>query len=293
MSEVCRLSVRKGCGVAGRTEPGCVLAPVGPRIAAIESFVVSDLEIAKAMAAGGRLRLRACGWSMVPRLRNGDVLHVAPRTVREIAVGDVVVFRREGQFLAHRAIGKGVTGEGAYVVTRADQARQGDDGPSYDKDVLGVVAEVEKGRGRYLPRWVPAALARVQGLAVYRRAARSWLARRHASLFYAVYAPLHPGQRYDLYRKMSLAEFAALPLQPEPGGLDCWSLLVWIAKGPRPAATMEFTACPVPGEVPGWTITGSQVRRRFEGTGIDELLRAQAAKLLAGRKMTLLETVLA
>ena len=110
-----------------------------------------------------------------------------------------------------------------------------------------------------------------------------------ANAIYAVYAPVHPGHRYDVYRKMSLAEFATLPLQPEPGGIDCWSLLVWISKGSRPAATMEFIACPAPDKTPGWTIGGSQVRRRFEGTGIDDLLRAQAATLLAGRKMTLLE----
>jgi len=264
---------------------------LSPHVPPVESFVVSDLGIAKALARRGRLRLRAFGGCMAPRLREGDVLRVVPRTASETAVGDVVVFRRDNRLFAHRVIDKGVADQEAYVETRPDQASQGSDGRSYDRDILGVVAGIEKGKKRFLPSWAPGAVAWVQGLPMYRRMARWWLDRRRGTLDYAVYAPLHPGQRCDVYRKIPLAEFAFLPLQPETGGLDRWSLLVWIGKGSRPGGWMDLAACAAAGAVHGWTVAGTRIRRRLQGTGIDVLLEAKAAELLAQRDMSLLRRV--
>ncbi len=241
------------------------------------------------MAAGGRLRLRACGWCMVPHLRPSDLLHVAPRTASEIAVGDVVVFRRAGRLFGHRAIGKGVTDEGAYVVTRPDQTEQGNDGPSYDRDILGVVRGIETSGLRYLPRWASGVLAWLQDRSFYRLAARCWLALWRPKLRFAIDVPLHAGQRYDLYRRLSLAEFALWSPLPEAGGLGRWTLLIWIGGGSQPAASIEFAA--MPDKSPGWCLASTHVRFRFRGTGIDRLLRAKAAELFDQHGMTRMQTV--
>ncbi|MFC1597526.1 hypothetical protein ACFL5Q_06275 [Planctomycetota bacterium] len=264
------------------------------------------------MMTAGRLRLRASGECMDPCLRHGDLLHLEPRRVSEIAVGDVVAFRRAGRLVAHRAIEKGIAEGGAYVVTRSDRATGGNDGTLYDRDVLGVVAWIERRGRRLKPRaegiagrrgsswglprwrwdgklrsWALRALAWMQSVPVYRVGAHWWLARRQHKLRYAVYAPLHAGQRYDLYRKLSLVEFASLSLLPEAGGVDRWTLLVWIGSGFRPAAWAEMITHSTSDEGAAWTVAAMQVRRRFRGAGVDHILEAQAAGLLAQRDMSL------
>lgn len=279
----------------------------------IESFVVLELDVARAMTTRGRLRLRGAGTCMDPNVRNGDVLHVEPRTADEISVGDVVAFRREGRLFAHRAIESGIVDGKAYVLTRPDRGRRGNDGPLYDEDILGVVAGIDR-RGRrfslcteptefrrrgrlwgapywrwdgVLRIWAQGALLWMQSSRIYRFAAHCWFARRHQELCYAVHAPLHAGQRHDLYRRLTLDEFATLPMLPEVGGLDRWTLLVRIGKAIQPAAWTEIEARPTSGGHCRWTVAATRVRCRYRSTGIEQILRDKVAEMLAGHDMSL------
>jgi hypothetical protein len=279
--------------------------------------MIPNLTIAKALIAAGR-PFRASGTCMWPHLRPGDLLHVEPRTADNIALGDVVLFIRAGRLTAaHRTIEKHVVGGRTYVLTRADRASAGNDGPLFDNDILGVVTWIErKGRrlevcrdpgarrkssladrcllewsdGR-LRQWAYRAAARVQGVGTYRLAARGWLARNEHELRWAIHAPLHPGQPCGLQRKLSLNEFAGLPLLPEAGGVDRWTLLTWLGKGQRPAAYAKLVACLQPIEARGWRVIELEYRHRFCGTQLDQLVEAKVTELLASRNLSIVESV--
>lgn len=56
------------------------------------------------LAAGQSVRFRARGPSMSPSIRDGESLTVAPVTAREIAVGDVILYRSPRGLTAHRVL---------------------------------------------------------------------------------------------------------------------------------------------------------------------------------------------
>ena len=81
-----------------------------------------------------------CGHSMVPTLRHGDLVRVAP--IVDIRPGDVVVFVHRGRILQHRVLS--VSGDG--VLCRGDNMPSAD-APVPRAAVLGKSIEVA-GRGR-------------------------------------------------------------------------------------------------------------------------------------------------
>jgi uncharacterized repeat protein (TIGR01451 family) len=96
-----------------------------------------------ALEAGARVRFRARGQSMKPNVRDGDVVEIEPAEQRDLRRGDIVLRRRGGQMLLHRAIGTdGATGE---IITRGD-AGLADDLPA--DAVLGKVISIERGTRR-------------------------------------------------------------------------------------------------------------------------------------------------
>ena len=123
-----------------------------------KSLVVSSLELGKVLTERGKIRscLRELLYSSI---RPGDTLHIDPRDIAQIEVGDVAIFRRGNSLFGHRTISKGTDKDRdrTYIITRPDRTGQGDDGPTYDQDVLGVVAHIErKGKlvGPRLPRYL-------------------------------------------------------------------------------------------------------------------------------------------
>lgn len=54
------------------------------------------------LAEGQSVEMPLCGVSMVPTLRNGDIITLEPAAV--VAVGDVVLFRSQGRHLLHRVV---------------------------------------------------------------------------------------------------------------------------------------------------------------------------------------------
>jgi signal peptidase len=99
----------------------------------------------------GSLQLLVSGSSMVPAVRPGDVLHVKHSHVGDLSKGDIVVFRRAGRLIAHRAVrapaksGKGV------LLTRGDRVRR-KDAPIVGSELLGRVVAIERNGERTNPR---------------------------------------------------------------------------------------------------------------------------------------------
>jgi hypothetical protein len=98
------------------------------------------------LGRGGAFRFRARGTSMVPFLRDGDMLTVEPVEATALRLGDVVLYRvaRE-QLAAHRLVARRADGEGVVWVARGDAAT----GPGElvrAERVLGRVVRVQRGK---------------------------------------------------------------------------------------------------------------------------------------------------
>ncbi len=90
---------------------------------------------------------RANGSSMCPAIRMGDTLRVKPANSYQL--GDVLLFERDGAFVAHRLIAARMTSDGQRYITRGDSLLQ-DDEPVAPEDVLGRVQTQER-NGKTIP----------------------------------------------------------------------------------------------------------------------------------------------
>ena len=106
----------------------------------------------------GEARLPVEGASMFPAIRPGDVLEVERQRAADILPGEVVLFERDGRFLAHRVVEKlgwpASAGEQdrTVLVTRGDRLRQTDP-PVGSEEVLGRITGVLRGNRRMVPRF--------------------------------------------------------------------------------------------------------------------------------------------
>jgi signal peptidase len=99
----------------------------------------------------GSLQLLVSGSSMVPAVRPRDVLHVRHSEVADLSKGDIVVFRRAGQLIAHRAVrAPGKSGKG-FLITRGDRVPR-KDAPILGSELLGRVVAIERNGVRTNPR---------------------------------------------------------------------------------------------------------------------------------------------
>lgn len=87
----------------------------------------------------GLLRLRVNGSSMAPLLQAGDVVQVEPTQPERLALGDLVVVRRERDFVTHRLVDK----SSQAWVTKGDNCAYLD--PAFEiSAVVGRVIVIER-----------------------------------------------------------------------------------------------------------------------------------------------------
>jgi signal peptidase I len=104
------------------------------------------------LRSGGRIRIRALGTSMLPTIFPGDILHLESTPRNELAVGDVVLVKREKKIVIHRL----VSNASRRWVTRGDAVPQ-DDSAVENEEFLGRVTRIDRGsrsiepRGQVLP----------------------------------------------------------------------------------------------------------------------------------------------
>lgn len=97
----------------------------------------------------GRIRIAALGVSMLPSVWPGDVLTVERERVDNIEKGEIVLWERDGRFVAHR-VSRRISAPGnTCLVTRGD-ALSHEDEPVTSRELLGKVVSVERA-GRCLP----------------------------------------------------------------------------------------------------------------------------------------------
>jgi hypothetical protein len=126
-----------------------------------------DALAAESLRRGNDLRLRARGGSMLPVLRDGDVLTVRAAAADEVQIGDVVCYEPPwGGLCLHRVVAR----RGRSLVTRGDALSYVEVVP--EEAVLGLLVARER-RGRRADFLTPA--GRWRGRVIVRLA--PWLAR--------------------------------------------------------------------------------------------------------------------
>jgi hypothetical protein len=96
---------------------------------------------------GKTMRFQPLGGSMIPCLRAGDVVTIVPG--KGCRVGDVVLYRQNGDLVLHRVVGK----RGGRVITKGD-ALGGMDKPVAPGEILGRAVSFERrGVSRSLDSW--------------------------------------------------------------------------------------------------------------------------------------------
>jgi hypothetical protein len=273
-----------------------------------DTFIDLSAEI---LRQGGSFQFRAHGSSMVPFIRDGDLLTVAPAAPAGIEIGDVVLFRtRRDRLLAHRLVQKSEKG-GEWILEMQGDARLSADRPVPGERVLGVVVRVQHDGRTYRPDqgpWLLAArlwirllplrrvLAWVTGTAT--GAALSTLKglqslpayRRLAQRIVGARAHIRPAGSDDAAALGRLLGQETLPGVRQPVGALARSVareggLALIATvGHRPAGAVALHRFPDDDPLyPGWWLVGPVVRARYRRAGIRRELLHQALKDAVGQ----------
>jgi hypothetical protein len=270
-----------------------------------KSLIVSSLEIGRILAEKGKACFRASGTCMYPCVKPGDILHVTPRTIENIKIGDIAIFREGSDLLGHRTITKGCDEKGPYIVTKPDNGTK-DDFPCYEDDVLGIISKIDR-KGiildpaqkfstiehfyfslelKLLQRFWNAlplainAISKAQQTIVFRKAAALFIFLDHKEFYYVIYLPLRPKQTHNLYRKLSPEEFNRLiESSKNMNQIGKWILTIFLRDDPQQVASFSFEFRPNDCPLAGWWVTDSQIRMRYRGTGIEENLLLKAEEI--------------
>lgn len=278
------------------------------------SLVAASLELGRVLADQRKVTFRAHGTCMYPCIQPGDLLTIESRTIDQVLVGDIVVFRRNNTLFGHRAIAKGTRDGRPYVMTRPDRSSQGSDGPAYAEDVLGVFTAIKRHNkdvplspqplygtaaihaagwewwtGKACPHLVKG-ISRIQRRIWYQRAASKLLEMMKRERKFLVRVSLRAHQTHDLYREFPAEQFVPdLPLWQGKPALR-WLLTLYFTDDPIAAGTVTVAwhpaGCPR-GE--GWIIEELQIRTKYRGAGLDNALFEQARIILERSGMALQE----
>lgn len=113
---------------------------------------------------GGSFIFKAHGSSMVPFIRDGDMLTVIPVEFSDLRVGDVALYRSEqNRAIVHRIMNKSVKDGRPMVMTRGDSSNY-DDGWVRSEQLLGRVVSAQRGQK-----------VRILGKGFRSRMARFWI----------------------------------------------------------------------------------------------------------------------
>ena len=108
-----------------------------------------SLLVADKMRSQGSVYLRVSGCSMVPWIRAGDFVFVRQFDFAKVAVGDVIVFRRNGMVITHRAIRRVAAtpneATASLLVTKGDASDETDN-PVSAEEFLGRATRIHRGR---------------------------------------------------------------------------------------------------------------------------------------------------
>ena len=98
----------------------------------------------------GSQQLKAGGNSMRPAIWPGDCLVIESVEPSDLAIGDVVVWRRHGSIVAHRVVAMSHRAGGIHIITRGDRLHV-DDEPAAPAALIGRITSIRRGPFRFDP----------------------------------------------------------------------------------------------------------------------------------------------
>jgi hypothetical protein len=233
---------------------------------------------------------------MYPTIRPGDVLRIESCIAAQVKMGDIAVCRGDGFLFSHRVIATGERDGHAYIVTRPDRTRDGHDGPTFNENLLGVVVTITRNGGRVpltptrypwfvrryyrarawwieaQPRawlWLSNTVARWQMRGWYRRLARGWFALARPRVTFVVRVPLRATDA--IYQPVPAAEFKLTDGKWKGRTVERLTLALHLNTEKEPAALVTCQRAPA-----GWIIHARQVRGRYRGLGLAEMILTEA-----------------
>jgi hypothetical protein len=269
------------------------------------SLVVSSLEIGKLLTKSGKTTFSAHGTCMYPNVRPGDLLNITPKKVDETRIGEIAVFRRGQNLFGHRIIANGKDDRGFFILTRPDRSDQGNDGPTYDEDLLGIVTTMKRGGSYFDPAkksyshlekmyfdanvsllgrspvvmaFALRLLAKVQYSVPYRKISPRLL--KPSELDFAVLCSLHHWRAADLYRKLSPDELSGLKSSADDkDAIASWILALYSKGCKGQLASLTFASTPKGCPFSGWWISAVRAKLLYRGTGLETLLLGKAEEI--------------
>lgn len=106
--------------------------------------------VGEVLRSFGTVRLKVTGCSMLPSVWPGDTLIIERRDVQEVAVGDILLYRRKTGLVAHRVVSAPDSLGKSRVGVRGD-AFPGQDELLFRSEILGTVSRIVRGKKNILP----------------------------------------------------------------------------------------------------------------------------------------------
>ena len=107
-------------------------------------------EAAKTLNSAGVFYLRVFGASMLPTVWPGDVLVVHPVKLEAVETGEILLYSRDHQLIAHRAVARNEQNGEPVLITRGDSLRVSDP-PVRSPQVVGRIAFILRGNSTLRP----------------------------------------------------------------------------------------------------------------------------------------------
>jgi len=265
------------------------------------SVVLQIFELGRFFAEKKIARFQSQGMSMYPCIRPKDTLHIEPRSAKQIQAGDIAVFRRFSRLFAHRTIDKGSKNGQDYIVTCSDTTRSGNDGPSFDKDILGIVTRIERKGiilealpkkhpllsrlfldiyihfcclGGYLWHRLACLVNHLQQYRIYRILAGFLFINK--KIEFSLQAPINARPNSRFFTKISSEELKN-SLRVE-SALSKWMLTVKVNS--KPAGYLSILFKPESCPFCGWWLQEVQLKIRYRGTSVETRFLKEAQNLL-------------
>jgi len=270
------------------------------------SLAAASLDMGRILADRGDVPFHVKGTCMYPTMRPGDVVKIQSRPVTDVLVGDIAVCQRgHAYFFCHRVIYKGEREGRPFIVTRTDRSRDGIDEPTFDENLLGVVAAIIRNgksvplqpteypfpaRCYYLMRaaLMQAAyrlrlrtmrvVARLVKTGLYRFIARTLVVFVRSRLRYIVNVPLNATLGDGVYRRFDPDSFD-LRMEWKGKRIDRWTLMLHLNGACEPIARTTFVRSTDAMDV--WHALEPHVRTTYCGAGLDDELLGKAKTILA------------
>jgi len=100
--------------------------------------------VAEVLSTSGSVRIKAHGASMLPAVWPGDILLVRREDCSDASPGNIILFGRQGQLVAHRVVERRTCPDGVQWVTRGDSIGVAD-APVLPQELLGRVVAIDRG----------------------------------------------------------------------------------------------------------------------------------------------------